>query len=142
MRRVATDFGISGQYVTRLLDQAAIFRGYPSAVRTDNGPEFTSRAFMAWTQARGIRHLLIQPGRPMRPHGFACSGCAASPPVGDICDAPACIFPLCSLGRNRFSLRVVFAGSTASDVQPSGRTKEDTSGDAITAKSVGGPRTI
>lgn len=34
---VATDFGISGQYVTRLLDQAAIFRGYPSAVRTDNG---------------------------------------------------------------------------------------------------------
>lgn len=45
---VATDFGISGQYVTRLLDQAAIFRGYPKAVRTDNGPEFTSRAFMAW----------------------------------------------------------------------------------------------
>lgn len=30
-----------------LLDQAALFRGYPAAVRTDNGPEFTSRAFIA-----------------------------------------------------------------------------------------------
>ena len=63
---IAADFGISGQYVTRLLDQAATFRGYPSAVRTDNGPEFTSRAFMAWAQTHGIRHLLIQPGRPMQ----------------------------------------------------------------------------
>ena len=63
---VATDYGISGHYVTRLLDQAAIFRGYPRAVRTDNGPEFTSRAFMAWAQSHGIRHLLIEPGRPMQ----------------------------------------------------------------------------
>ena len=35
-------------------------------MRTDNGPEFTSRAFMAWAQARGIRHILIEPGRPMQ----------------------------------------------------------------------------
>jgi putative transposase len=63
---IAVDFGISGQYVTRLLDQAAIFRGYPMAVRTDNGPEFTSRAFLAWTTLHGIRHILIQPGRPMQ----------------------------------------------------------------------------
>jgi putative transposase len=48
---IAVDYGISGQYVTRLLDQAALFRGYPAAVRTDNGPEFTSRAFIAWAQA-------------------------------------------------------------------------------------------
>ena len=63
---IATDFGISGQYVTRLLDQAARFRGYPKAVRTDNGPEFTSRAFMGWAHAHGIHHLLIQPGKPMQ----------------------------------------------------------------------------
>ena len=63
---IAVDFGISGQYVTRLLDQAAIFRGYAIAVRTDNGPEFTSRAFLAWTTLHGIRHILIQPGRPMQ----------------------------------------------------------------------------
>ena len=63
---IAVDFGISGQYVTRVLDRAARFRGYPLAVRTDNGPEFTSRVFMAWAQSRGIRHILIQPGRPMQ----------------------------------------------------------------------------
>ena len=63
---ISVDWGISGQYVTRLLDQAAVFRGYPLAVRTDNGPEFTSRAFMGWAQAHGIRHILIEPGRPMQ----------------------------------------------------------------------------
>jgi putative transposase len=63
---IAVDFGIGGQYVTRVLDQAAIFRGYPRAVRTDNGPEFTSRAFMGWCHVHGIQHLLIQPGRPMQ----------------------------------------------------------------------------
>lgn len=63
---IATDYGISGQYVTRLLDQAATFRGYPKVIRTDNGPEFTGRAFMGWAQSHGIRHVLIQPGRPMQ----------------------------------------------------------------------------
>lgn len=63
---IAVDHSISGQYVTRVLEQVARFRGYPQAVRTDNGPEFTSRAFLAWTQARGIRHVLIEPGKPMQ----------------------------------------------------------------------------
>ena len=63
---IVVDYGISGEYVTRVLDRAALFRGYPRAVRTDNGPEFTSRVFMAWAQAHGIRHILIQPGRPMQ----------------------------------------------------------------------------
>jgi putative transposase len=61
---IAVDYGISGQYVVRLLGQAAGFRGYPAAVRTDNGPEFTSRAFIAWAQSHAIRHILIEPGRP------------------------------------------------------------------------------
>lgn len=63
---IAVDYGISGEYVTRVLDRAAVFRGYPLAVRTDNGPEFTSRAFMAWANSHGIRHILIEPGRPMQ----------------------------------------------------------------------------
>ena len=63
---ITVDYGISGEYVTRLLDRAALFRGYPAAVRTDNGPEFTSRAFLGWAQAKGIRHLLIEPGKPMQ----------------------------------------------------------------------------
>lgn len=64
--QIGVDYGISGHYVTRLLDQSAVFRGYPKAVRTDNGPEFTSRAFMAWAHGHGIRHILIEPGRPMQ----------------------------------------------------------------------------
>jgi len=63
---LTVDYGISGEYVTRLLDRAAVFRGYPAAVRTDNGPEFTSRAFIAWVQQHHIRHLLIEPGKPMQ----------------------------------------------------------------------------
>ncbi|OQS43780.1 hypothetical protein B0T45_03550, partial [Chromobacterium haemolyticum] len=59
--QVAVDFSMSGQYVTRMLDQVAQFRGYPLAVRTDNGPEFTSRVFMGWARTHGIRHILIQP---------------------------------------------------------------------------------
>ena len=63
---ITVDHGISGAYVVRVLDQAARFRGYPRAVRTDNGPEFTSRVFIAWAQHHGIEHLLIEPGRPMQ----------------------------------------------------------------------------
>ena len=37
---IAVDHGISGAYVVRVLEQIACFRGYPRAVRTDNGPEF------------------------------------------------------------------------------------------------------
>ena len=63
---ITANFGIGGDYVTRLLDRAATFRGYPQAVRTDNGPEFTCRAFMTWAQKHGIQHILIEPGSPMQ----------------------------------------------------------------------------
>jgi putative transposase len=33
--QMAVDFGMGAGYVTRLLDEAALFRGYPKAVRTD-----------------------------------------------------------------------------------------------------------
>ena len=61
---IAVDHGISGEYVTRILEQVARFRGYPQAIRTDGGPEFTSRALMAWMHQRGIEHWLIEPGKP------------------------------------------------------------------------------
>ena len=61
---ITADFGIGGHYVARLLDRAATFRGYPKAVRTDNGPGFTCRAFMTCTQKHGIKHILIEPGSP------------------------------------------------------------------------------
>jgi len=61
---IAVDHGIGGEYVTRLLDRAGQFRGFPAALRTDQGPEFTSRAFMAWAHSRGVRHLLNDAGSP------------------------------------------------------------------------------
>jgi len=61
---VAVDYGIGGEYVTRVLDRVGQFRGYPRSIRTDQGPEFTSRAFMAWAHARGIKHLINDAGKP------------------------------------------------------------------------------
>jgi putative transposase len=61
---IAVDYGISGEYVTRILDRAGQFRGYPQAIRTDQGPEFMSRAFMAWANRKGIEHLINDPGKP------------------------------------------------------------------------------
>ena len=61
---ITADFGIGGTYVTPLLDRSTTFRGYPKEVRTDNGPEFSYRAFMTWTQKHRIKHILIEPGSP------------------------------------------------------------------------------
>jgi putative transposase len=61
---LAVDFGISGQYVTRVLDQAARFRGYPKAIRTDQGPEFTGKALDQWGYKNGVQLKLIQAGKP------------------------------------------------------------------------------
>jgi len=61
---IVVDHGISGLYVTRILEQAARFRDFPQAIRTDGGPEFTSRVFMGWMHTNGIEHLLIQLGKP------------------------------------------------------------------------------
>lgn len=45
---LVADFGISGEYVTRILDQAARFRGCPKAIRTYQRPEFTGKALDQW----------------------------------------------------------------------------------------------
>lgn len=61
---LVADFGISGNYVTRVLDQAARFRGYPKAIRTDQGPEFTGSALDQWAYRHGVQLKLIQAGKP------------------------------------------------------------------------------
>jgi Integrase core domain len=38
----------------------------PQAIRCDNGPELTSRHFLAWCIERRIELVHIQPGRPMQ----------------------------------------------------------------------------
>jgi putative transposase len=61
---LVVDFGISGHYVTRVLDRAAQFRGYPGAIRTDQGPEFTGKALDEWAYQHSVQLKLIQPGKP------------------------------------------------------------------------------
>jgi putative transposase len=66
---IEVDSCLSAQRVTRVLDWVIAQRGQPEAIRSDNGPEFTSRRFLAWCEDRGIRLELIEPGRPMQ-NGF------------------------------------------------------------------------
>lgn len=58
--------GISGEQVARTLDSIAAFRGYPKAVRTDQGPEFTGKVLDQWAYRNGVELKLIQPGKPMQ----------------------------------------------------------------------------
>jgi putative transposase len=51
-------------YVTPALDRAATFRGYPKAVRTDQGPEFTGKALDQWAYRNNVEIKLIQAGKP------------------------------------------------------------------------------
>jgi transposase InsO family protein len=55
---------LGGLAVTRILDRLAIDRGLPVALRTDNGPEFCSRAMLTWAYDRGVTLCLIEPGKP------------------------------------------------------------------------------
>jgi len=61
---IVVDHSIPGQYVTRVLDQAVVFRGRPRAIRTDQGPEFTGRALDQWAYRHGVELKLIAPGKP------------------------------------------------------------------------------
>ncbi|WP_029571494.1 IS3 family transposase, partial [Pantoea ananatis] len=51
---VTVAFGISGEQVTRIPDSIARFRGYPTTIRTDQGPEFTCRALDQWAFEHGV----------------------------------------------------------------------------------------
>jgi putative transposase len=50
--------------VTRVLDQIIAERGPPRAIRCDNGPELTSRHFLAWALDRRVDLVHIRPGKP------------------------------------------------------------------------------
>lgn len=58
------DTSFASRRVTRVLEQIVSERGQPQAIRCDNGPELTSRHFLAWCIDRQIELLHIQPGKP------------------------------------------------------------------------------
>ena len=60
------DIAITGQRVSRLLDQLAVERGRPEAITVDNGPEFRSKAMDLWFQRTGGELHFIEPGKPIQ----------------------------------------------------------------------------
>ena len=58
------DTSFASRRVTRVLDAIIAQRGMAGAIRCDNGPEFTSRHFLAWAVERQIELIHIQPGKP------------------------------------------------------------------------------
>ena len=63
---IQVDSSLSAPRVTRALDEVIAERGKPEGIRVDNGPEFTSRCFVAWAEQRGITLIHIQPGKPVQ----------------------------------------------------------------------------
>lgn len=58
------DTSFASQRVTRVLEGIIVKRGYPQSIRCDNGPELTSRHFLAWCLDRRIELVHIQAGKP------------------------------------------------------------------------------
>jgi putative transposase len=50
--------------VIDVLSRLVSARGAPAFLRSDNGPEFVSKALLSWIAAQGIGTALIEPGKP------------------------------------------------------------------------------
>ena len=61
---IEVDTSITGQRVVRVLDRLSGTHGLPQALVLDNGPEFTSKALVAWAKDSGVRLHFITPGKP------------------------------------------------------------------------------
>ena len=58
------DLSLPSARVIRSLEQIIEWRGKPSAIRCDNGPEYISQQFQDWTIKQKITLLYIPPGKP------------------------------------------------------------------------------
>lgn len=61
---IEADTSLGGLRVVRVLENIIAARGVPSEIVSDNGPEFTSRAVLAWAGWMKIRWRYIEPGKP------------------------------------------------------------------------------
>jgi putative transposase len=60
------DTSLSSGRVIRVLERLIAERGTPESLRSDNGPEFTSRRMIGWVEEHKITLVHIQPGKPMQ----------------------------------------------------------------------------
>jgi len=61
---IEVDGRIRSPRVTEVLSRLVSERGAPRYLRSDNGPEFVSRALLKWIVDQGIETALIDPGKP------------------------------------------------------------------------------
>lgn len=61
---ILVSFSLTSKRITQWLVQLALFRGYPSRIRVDNGPENISHHFRNWAKSHAIFIQYIQPGKP------------------------------------------------------------------------------
>lgn len=61
---IDVDLSMPSQRVIRSLERVIEWRGKPSAIRCDNGPEYVSRQLITWANKHQITLMYIQPGKP------------------------------------------------------------------------------
>ena len=61
---IDVDGRIRSPRVIEVLSRLVSARGAPKFLRSDNGPEFVSKALLTWIVAQGIGTALIEPGKP------------------------------------------------------------------------------
>jgi putative transposase len=61
---IDVDGRIRSPRVIHVLSRLVSARGSPAFLRSDNGPEFVSKALLSWIVAQGIGTALIEPGKP------------------------------------------------------------------------------
>jgi putative transposase len=61
---IDVDGRIRSARVIEVLSHLVSARGAPRFLRSDNGPEFVSKALLSWIVAQGIGMALIEPGKP------------------------------------------------------------------------------
>jgi putative transposase len=61
---IVAGVSLPSRRVIRVLDALVVVHGCPSAIRVDNGPEFTAQPFVDWCTAHGVAIHYIQPGKP------------------------------------------------------------------------------
>ena len=61
---IEADYSLPSLSVIRVLEEAALERGFPKTLVADNGPEFTSRKMLHWAAVRKIELHFIDPGKP------------------------------------------------------------------------------
>ena len=61
---IEVDLSLPSERVIRSLNQIIEWRGKPSSIRCDNGPEYISQRLVDWATERHITLVYIQPGKP------------------------------------------------------------------------------